>query len=401
MRCTVILSDLTYPASEGLHEQAVENLRLLDVFCDALQIFIYCRNTEALDTFALASELSGNCSITVVPYSGSNLRRGFTNLIWGTARSTEKKIVGEIKLFNPDIVHLHMAVGAGFHRMLKEIPGVISWVDPISRGQLRLAQSKKGFRRIPHLVGGMIYYLFESLCRSRNKIWHVVSQTDLEYLLKVHPRQRSIQIPVSITDLGASQRFSGLVERGAQLSPKSDVTALVFADLRVPYLVASFELLVERCLRPLKLSGLSIQYKVLGRVRDYEKFFKLCGGLDIQFLVWVDDLAEILSSVDFVILPDQVGTGLKTRTVRVLAAGCATIGTPYAFEGMAVKTGCHAIVVSSWQEWQVEIRNLVNDPHLRRRLQQASPVPTSPFEANTVFAQWVSLYGEIAGVADS
>lgn len=392
MRCTLIFSDLSYPAFHGIHQQSIELVRFLARNCEDLQIFIYCREeTGTLNEDELASTLPGNPAITVIPYSGSNIRRGFTNLLLGRSRLTERAIADEVALFNPDIIHLDMAVAAGLHRMLRTTPGVISWMDPGSRRQFRLALSARGLRQIAHFAAGCMYYTFETLCRSRNKIWHVVSPSDSAYFSRAHPGQRIVQIPVSKTSLGPSK----LSARRTKGFLDSTITALIFVDLRVPYLAASFELLLKHCLKPLESVGLSVQYKVLGRVAGHDGLSKMCDGLNIEFLTWVDNLSETLSEVDFVILPDQIGTGLKTRTVSVLASGCAVIGTPSAFEGIAVESGVNAIVASSWLEWQLGVWRLATDSQFRERLMRSASTPTAPFERSLVFNRWTALYKQI------
>ena len=400
MRGTLILSNLTYPPSQGLHEQAVAMIRFLASSCDKLQLFVYCKNLETLDQSALAREMPGSVSIRVIPYSGSDLRRGFSNRIFGKTRVAERELAKEIAEFDPGFVHLDMAVAAGLHWVLRRIPGVISWMDPGSRRQFRLTLATNGITRSKHIVAGFVYYVFEVLCRSRNKTWHVVSPSDRHYFLRAHPGQRVVQIPVAITTDPAVPGVSHCGESNERTQHHS-LTALIFLDLRVPHLLASFEWLVEQCLLPLEFTGISIHYKLLGRVPPNAELSRLSNGLHMEFLQWVDDLSETLSTVDFVILPDQVGTGLKTRAVHVLAAGCAVIGTPYALEGIELTSGTNAIVAESPADWRDGLRRLATDADLRERLKLSSPESARPFEATAVFGRWEHLYAGICGQLDS
>ena len=396
MRCTLILSDLTFPPSQGLHEQSLGTARLLAGLCEELQIFIYCKDRRTIDEVALLQELPGRPTITIIPYTGSHIRRGCTNLLFGKLRSAERDIASAAGLFGPDFVHLDMAVAAGLHRIFRNTPGVISWMDPGSRRQFRFALAARGYRRVPHFAAGLVFYLFESLCRSRNKVWHVVSPTDRRYLERAHPGQPVVQIPVSITSLGESDSPSQNSKLRSGCDGGSRPRALIFLDLRVPHLYTSFELLVKRCLLPLESAGLSIQYTVLGRVHADERLESLCKDLDMEFVVWVDDFGKALVEFDFVILPDQVGTGLKTRAVHVLAAGCAAIGTSFAFEGIDLESGQHAVVADSWLKWQEGIRQLATDNDLRGRLAHYAPEVAAPFAAHVVSGRWENLYSEMS-----
>jgi len=397
VRCTLILSDLTYPPSQGLHEQSLATARLLAGLSREFQIFIYCKDSRALDEAALLRELPGDPEVTIIPYDGSHIRRGWSNLLLGTMRPTEKNIASEVARFNPDFVHLDMAVAAGLHRVFRNIPGVISWMDPGSRRQFRFAFAARGRTRVPHFAAGLMFFLFEILCRSRNKVWHIVSPSDERYMKRAHSGQHVVQIPVSMTSLGGSAATDLRAEDISGADRYSGTKALIFLDLRVPHLYASFESLVEECLLPLAASGLTVRYTLLGRVDADDRLKSLCKGLEMDYLVWVDDFVGTLAGFDFVVLPDRVGTGLKTRAVHALAAGCAVIGTSFAFEGIELQTGRHAVVADSWLEWREGIRQLATDSHLRNRLKLCAPESAAPFEADAVASRWEDLYKRLPG----
>lgn len=393
MRCAVIISDLSYPPVEGLHEQMIFVLKSFSLWASELHVTIYCRDPAALALQDLWDQITAPATLNVVPYSGSMLRRGLSNRIFGRFRRQERRIVTEIQSFHPDVVHLDGALAAGLHAMLRAVPGVISWVDPGSRRQIRLAaHARRGKHR--HLAAATLFYCHEILCRSRNKVWHVVSDVDRRFLQTAHPGQRTVQIPVSLPM--SSRRTAPRMLPGDSDTETAPVTALIFADLRVPHLRHSLQLLIEKCLIPVSADVGRLNYVVLGRIDFPEQLREICRGLNITFISWVDDIQQMLESVDFVILPDQVGTGLKNRAVFALSLGCAVVGTPQAFEGIAIQAGTNAIVAGTWAEWQTGIVDLATDNKLRRLLQRNAHVSVSAFSPESVSARWKCIYEQIA-----
>jgi len=121
--------------------------------------------------------------------------------------------------------------------------------------------------------------------------------------------------------------------------------------------------------------------------------------LNICFVDWVDELDNFIAGFDFVLLPDQVGTGLKNRTVRVLSAGCAVLGTPQAFEGIAVEPGVHALIASNWTDWLQSISNLVTDTQLREKLAASAPAAATVFDPVRVAGRWIDIYTAIPSIS--
>lgn len=392
MRCAVIVSDLSYPPLEGLHEQMVFLLRALSRWATELHVIIYCKNPSALAVQDLQEVFERSATIIVVPYAGSMLRRGLVNRLFGKARRQEREVVAQVRAFRPDVVHLDGALAAGLHSMLGTVPGVISWVDPGSRRQMRLAaRAQSG--KYKHWVAAGVFYFYEFLCRSRNMIWHVVSDIDRQFLASAHPRQRTVQIPVALPPVRLAEPDG---QDDGHEDPKPLAKVIIFADLRVAHLRESVRLLIEQCLLTAAPSLKNVKYVVLGRTDMPEGFRKICDGLDIEFVRWATDLENLLRSADFIILPDQVGTGLKNRAVLALSLGCATVGTPHAFEGIAVEHRKDALVVTDWETCRTAVEALATNPQLRRQLQHNAPAVAAKYAPAKVELQWQRLYYEIS-----
>ena len=87
--------------------------------------------------------------------------------------------------------------------------------------------------------------------------------------------------------------------------------------------------------------------------------------LGIQTLGFVDSLTEFYSSVDLVVAPMIMGTGLKLKVIEGLAFGKPTIGTALAFEGFASRSPDHAL--ADPEAVAARVRELANDaPELNR-----------------------------------
>ncbi|UJL31495.1 glycosyltransferase [Mycolicibacterium vanbaalenii] len=395
----LVLSDFTFPSTEGLHKQALLHARYMADTYD-LCLIIFCKDADNVDIDGLSKELRLSNPIVLISYTGSMLTRGYRNFILGNACSQSRAVVTTVRSFSPEFIHLYGYAVAGLHRHFRHIPGVISWVDAASRRQFRLARVSVR-RSFKHSVAGLAYLAYEVLCRSRNKVWHVVSDVDKRFLARVHPTQACIQIPVVVEALTSSaprssdvmqQSRADIVEGGNG----RELNAVIFADLRVDYLYESFTQLVHHCLLPLHGELPSIRYLVLGRVDEDEKLRRLCFGLNIDFISWVDDLDAALSKADIVILPDQVGTGLKNRAITALAAGCVVLGSDFAFEGISITPGHHAVIARSQSEWRAGIRALANDSRMRQSLREAAADATKEFDPQLVFARWSNTYLEIS-----
>jgi hypothetical protein len=145
----------------------------------------------------------------------------------------------------------------------------------------------------------------------------------------------------------------------------SDPVVLVLADLRQPHMRACYDALLTNVIEPLRNAGFGARVLTLGRAKLPGATKARLALLNVEYLDWVPDFDGLLSAADVVVLPDAVGTGLKNRTVRALGQGRAVIGSPSAFEGIAIVNREHAFISETAKEMLSGVIELLGDEGLK------------------------------------
>ena len=89
---------------------------------------------------------------------------------------------------------------------------------------------------------------------------------------------------------------------------------------------------------------------------------------NIVLMGFVGSLQEAYAEAKVVICPLRHGTGMKIKVVEALSMSSAIIGTPVAFESIAIEHGNSAIVAETAQQFLSGTRMLLADAELRKRL---------------------------------
>jgi glycosyltransferase involved in cell wall biosynthesis len=75
----------------------------------------------------------------------------------------------------------------------------------------------------------------------------------------------------------------------------------------------------------------------------------------LRFAGYVHDLDAILLEHDVFVAPVVSGSGIKTKVVEAMSRGLVVVGTPKAFEGLAVKHGEHALLFETPEEFAANL----------------------------------------------
>jgi hypothetical protein len=163
---------------------------------------------------------------------------------------------------------------------------------------------------------------------------HVYSESDARFLRRIHENGKVVGIPMSC-NLPVKTLKAAIVRKTPRV--------LVWADSSYPYLEVSMKNV----------------FQAIGSAKGDRKadFVFLIGNnqalkAKISEAGWevhtrVDDLDDLVANMDFVLLPDLSGTGLKNRTLNALTRGLCVIGTKTAWEGIPITDGVHGVVVRS------------------------------------------------------
>jgi glycosyltransferase involved in cell wall biosynthesis len=229
------------------------------------------------------------------------------------------KIYREIKRISPAIVHTHLAKAGALGRMSALAAGVpvtvhtfhghvLSGYFPSSVSRLMVFFEKQIARRTNALIAVSAVVRDELLALGIGNAekWHVIPLgLELDYLLHDRPTKREARIALKLPGSGP---IIGLVGR---LVPIKDVETFLKAC----------KLVAER--EP------NASFVVAGdgplRTSLEEQASRLVGN-KVQFLGWVDDLANLYAALDIVALT-SLNEGTPVSLIEASAAGCALVGT--------------------------------------------------------------------------
>lgn len=122
------------------------------------------------------------------------------------------------------------------------------------------------------------------------------------------------------------------------LSGAVDKVKLLIAGRYDLYMKQDADLLVDALLKRNDLQSL-YEITILGKGWD-EIVLKLQGaGYDIHHITFADDYIEEIRKHDVQLTPISIGTGTKGKVLDALANGLLVIGTWFALENIAVKSG--------------------------------------------------------------
>jgi len=384
-----VVSDISYPPLEGLHQHMLLLAKSLVESGDEVEIVGFAKNLESVDLTNLAEYLAIDRVGPFVEYRGSVLRLALYNMLplWmigGRGHRIRKRI----QFTCVDVIHLDCVAAATLFRSDATAATVVSFVDPGSRRQFRFARALGARpRALAHLLASAIYFFVERHLNYPQLTWHVVSDADRDYLHRVHNHAEVAAIPVM---LPRDLRFSQKVSTRSALDTR--ILVLIYADLRRNDMRQAFLELFATCM-PQSTLARTCTFLVLGRVQADAELSTATRNYNCQFIEWVDDYVEVISSCDIVVLPDIIGTGIKTRAVQSLALGRPTIGTTVAFEGIHIPNSDFARVARSLNDVVFHLDELGASSDLRYKIgANARALAEARYSQPVIVRRWHDVY---------
>jgi glycosyltransferase involved in cell wall biosynthesis len=267
------------------------------------------------------------------------------------------QLVGQIKEFQPDIIHSHTAKAGLLARVASILSGVKS----------RRVHTFHG-----HLLTG--YFSPVTLAAVVNIERILASKTDL--LITVGDRVRDQLLARGI---GQLDKYSvippGLAELEVVAAPMAkralglgadDFVVLYLGRLtkikRVDRLLASIALATSR------VPNLKVLIAGDGELRSELEASTLAQRLPVQFLGWRNDLGVLLGSADCVVLTSD-NEGTPVSLIQAAQAGVAVVATDVGSVSDVVEAGGSGILTGdSPREIADAIVNLATDSQFRHRL---------------------------------
>ena len=213
----------------------------------------------------------------------------------------------------------------------------------------------------------------------------VVSPVDAAYLRHAVPAARVHVIPIALSSQPDLRPVRSTVPMG---EPR---TVLFWGDIRVAHIADGLKWLLHEVM---PLVEPKARWVVLGRHAP-EAALQAMAPV-VQFVNWVEDVDRFLQAADVVVLPDAEGTGLKNRAVHAMACGVPVVGTPSAFEGLAVTDEVEAMVKADAVQFADGVSRLLVDAGLSERMGQSGrQFAIEGYSIEAVGKCWSELYASV------
>jgi glycosyltransferase involved in cell wall biosynthesis len=393
-----VTSDLTYPAREGKHQHAVSLICALRGHGIDAELATLCRDESRLDLNLMERETGIRLIMPPIPYSGRSLVQGVRLLTGASRNRAQLRLLHESLRREFDVVHLEDVAALGIIRRDFARRTVVSLLDPRSLRHWRLARSsERRLEALYQVTASVVMAVTEFGLSRAAGLLHVVSAPDASYLRRRYRTARVVSVPMMLSpeQCRVMRDATGWDSREDH-HHRGKPTVVVPVDLRAEHL--------RRSLR--KLGGaLSLSdseavhgahYLILTRVNACDRDIDAWAGLDVEFVPWVDDFRAALGSADAVVLPDDVGTGLKYRAVVALALGLPVAGTRMALEGIPVVHGESALVAKCTPELGTCLEWILTDQSMACRMAQSGRATALALtDPNNVCAAWFDAYRRV------
>lgn len=346
-----LLPDLPYPISDGMRQKTFYLLEMLSEHHSCDVISFYSEGQGQLE--ATQKALPHVNFLAAVSMENGLVRsiRSALNLLQMLPPSFARfqsqaflaNIIHATERKKYDVVHYDIINMAQFQRFLPTIPAVHSPNDATSLCSYRRLESAiTPWQKLKLIIAAKLLERYEKRNYGSFSKIHVVSKHDAEYLNANLPVGCVEYIPLGIAGVVAAHpprrnSLAGEVVLVLGESNLQHVSAglIDFLNEAAPELLKQFDRL------NIQLHGKGTQKAITGH--------PLARNNRIKVLSWVDDLNELIRSVDVVVLPDKSGTGVKTRALQAMACGAAVVGTQAAFEGISdfVQSETHCVIVET------------------------------------------------------
>lgn len=115
-------------------------------------------------------------------------------------------------------------------------------------------------------------------------------------------------------------------------------------------------------------------------------------GVVVRGAVPDDELARRYASAHLVVNPQVVGTGLKTKSVEAISAGCAVVMNATGADGIEEGAGTAFVVAADWEEFAQAVLRILTDDAVRRELEAgATSFSSRRFSVEETFREFAAV----------
>ena len=373
VRILFVTADLGFPPRTGPQTQTLTLLKYLLEQGHECRLLALHRRNVAVDLRGLQNEMPRFQVAALLSWKYDFAIETLMALapklpgLSGRRKLIESAMMLALNESSPDIVHLEGIALAPYVTIAAGTPTVLSLTDAISLMQRRLAgENPSALGKIYRWLAARLALGLERRALPRATIVQVVSKVDRDYLCSEVPGAEIEHIGLAVPPetLALDDRNSE-ENQGRHLFFSSDLRAghlrrglLWFLSEVYPKVTQAFPDV------HLTVVGGGAQTAVM-----QEAFARVSG---VTSASWVDDYDAQLRGANVVIVPDPCGGGAKNRVLRAMALRRPVVGTPSAFEGIAIEDGVGGFSCRTAEEFANSVVALLGDHSLRTRVGEAA-----------------------------
>lgn len=318
-----------------------------------VQLVIYSTNKNCVSD-ALCNKIENdlNCKMIFIPkkifdriktsrkinYYLSKFRR--CPLVNDSYYRLPPTILKSINAFNPDLVWLYPHSLIKVAEQLRKYKILVTGPDCAALHTSRLIRDEFVFDM--HIIDKTLEDYKERLNlevkwqQMDNVYMHLVGHTDQIYFNTISPMTKARFFPhphykltEKVIDL-KKQTFKVLLSGKFDLYTYSDSIKLFRELVKVDNIIKEH-----------------FEFVFLGKGWDSFIDSLVQNGYKARKQGWVDDYVEFIKDFDIQIFPISVGSGTKGKVLDALSTGLLCIGSPYAFENIAVRDGESCLIYNN------------------------------------------------------
>lgn len=125
---------------------------------------------------------------------------------------------------------------------------------------------------------------------------------------------------------------------------------------------------IRNCWKSVREAIPNAKLNVIGRGADGPLMSLMRQTEGINYLGFVDDLAQEMSKAKIAVIPLRFGSGMKVKTLEAMYRGLPIVSTPSGVDGLDVVHGNHARIAEEALDFAQEVVSLLNDSEAAQTL---------------------------------
>jgi len=247
---------------------------------------------------------------------------------------------------------------AAYWRSFKGIPVIY---EDSELGVLHTRKSSAGtlLSKLRHQLPIFKHKLYLRRVLHHFKACTVVSKVEKEYLRRMVPEYRSIEIIPNCVDLKAYQ----------QIRPKTENNTMVFSgSLRYFANHDAMMWFIEEILPRIQRKVPEASLLITGDPGN----FKLPTSRNVKLTGWVENIKEVIASAAISIAPIRMGSGTRLKILEAMALRTPVVTTSIGVEGIDVVESKHVLIADTPETFADKVIHLLKNPGLHKRLSDNS-----------------------------